>query len=792
MKIGAKLGAGFGVVVLLMIILGATGIHELKSVTTGYGVDVKNEELSKSLSDLIEIDMLQVRRHEKDFMERQEMKYFEKGTMALDSAEAHAKELQKLTANQAIKTELNAALQGIATYRTVFAKLAKTSEERGLNETLGIQGAFRDTAHTLEAFMNAFDTESIRYWLLMLRRYEKDLNINHNDAVKSKKYLAKFEEALQNCLNAIKENRLEDRVKQELRKSVTLYSASLSAWHNGKADYDQVRGQAEKAEAMIDAHYVAEGEIVYLTLRKEEKDYMLRRDVKYMERFDKAANLMRMNIEASSVDSSEKKELLSLLDNYSKAIDDLVEKDTEITRLLQEMKESADPIMELTDKIAKITTESAEALSTEIASTAQKAITLVWIICIVSILIAVVFAYFFARSISVPIGKTMHMLNEMGLGHLDMRLKMTSKDEIGEMARTMDNFANELQHEVVAALQKLAVGDLTFNAKPHDDQDVVGNALLKTVQDLNQLVGEINAATEQIASGAGQVSDSSQALSQGATESAASLEQITASMTEMASQTKANAENATQANQLAGEARQSAETGNEQMNNMVVAMGEINEAGQNISKIIKVIDEIAFQTNLLALNAAVEAARAGRHGKGFAVVAEEVRNLAARSAKAAKETAVLIEGSVQKTKNGTEIANRTAESLAGIVTAVTKVTDLVGEIAAASNEQAEGISQVNQGLGQVDQVTQQNTASAEEGAAAAEELSSQAMHMKQLMSQFTVKGGSLSRPMSQKALPQSRREDAGHNNQWGGSAKKSNSSSPQEIIALDDSEFGKY
>ncbi len=428
----------------------------------------------------------------------------------------------------------------------------------------------------------------------------------------------------------------------------------------------------------------------------------------------------------------------------------------------------------------------------QMIAAASKTNTAVIICSIIALIVGVVLAFIMSRSITGPLTAVVLMISEMSRGHLSMRLKMDRGDEIGKMAEAMDNFADDLQNEMVAALEKLAVGDLTFDAKPKDQEDAIGSALAKTGTDLNRMVGEILAATEQIAAGSGEVSDSSQSLSQGATESAAALEQITSSMTEMGSQTKTNAENATQANQLASQAKDAAETGNGQMQNMVTAMGDINEAGQNISKIIKVIDEIAFQTNLLALNAAVEAARAGRHGKGFAVVAEEVRNLAARSAKAAKETAELIEGSVAKTNNGTEIANQTAESLAGIVTSVTKVTDLVGEIAAASNEQAEGISQVNSGLGQIDQVTQQNTASAEEGAAASEELSSQAAHLKELMSTFTVKKSSSMASMPQPSLPTPRTRTSNPSyDGWDETTGKSKPK-PSEIIALDDKEFGKY
>jgi methyl-accepting chemotaxis protein len=365
-------------------------------------------------------------------------------------------------------------------------------------------------------------------------------------------------------------------------------------------------------------------------------------------------------------------------------------------------------------------------------------------ICLIASAFIFILGWALISSISTPLGKTVEMIKTLEKGHLNVRLNLDRRDEIGQMADTMDNFAESMQNEVVGSLQSLAQGDLTYKIVPRDSEDNLRSAIQQVGNDLNGIVSEIQMAGEQITSASGQVSDASQGLSQTATETAASMEEISSTMNEIASQTTQSAESANQANHLAGEASNAAAQGGHHMESMINAMGEINEAGQNISKIIKVIDEIAFQTNLLALNAAVEAARAGQHGKGFAVVAEEVRNLAARSAKAASETAELIEGSVEKTRNGTQIAEQTSSSLEVIVSAINKMTDLVAEIADSSNQQAQGISQVNQGLGQIDIAIQGNTATAEESAAAAEQLSSQSMRMKQMLERFTLNGNQAS------------------------------------------------
>ncbi len=261
---------------------------------------------------------------------------------------------------------------------------------------------------------------------------------------------------------------------------------------------------------------------------------------------------------------------------------------------------------------------------------------------------------------------------------------------------------------------------------------------------LRRIADNLGSGADQTASAAGQVSSASQSLAQGASEQAAAVEETTSSVEEMSSMCKQNAGNAGEAKTLAETTKASADKGTEAMTKMSRAIDDIKKSSDETAKIVKTIDEIAFQTNLLALNAAVEAARAGEAGKGFAVVAEEVRNLAQRSAEAARDTSSMIEESVKNADNGVQISKEVGDSLGEMGEAARKVNDLVAEIAAASNEQAQGIDQINTAIGQMDQVTQQNAANAEESASASEELSAQAEELNRMVAQLLamVGGGS--------------------------------------------------
>lgn len=296
-------------------------------------------------------------------------------------------------------------------------------------------------------------------------------------------------------------------------------------------------------------------------------------------------------------------------------------------------------------------------------------------------------------------------------------------DEFEQAARRMDGIgrtATSLLITVACVSAALTIGIWFMMSKRLTGQ-------------IEGIVNILSEGAEQIANSAVQISSASQSLAEGATEQAAGLEETSSSLEEMASMTRQNADNATQANTLSSDAKKAADEGAASMQRMSQAIDDIQKSSDETSKIIKVIDEIAFQTNLLALNAAVEAARAGEAGKGFAVVAEEVRNLAMRSAEAAKNTANLIEGSVKKAKNGVDISGQVRTALNNIVQGIGKTSDLLEEIAAASREQSQGIDQVNTAVAQMDKVTQQNAANAEESASASQELTAQTHQIKNVV-----------------------------------------------------------
>nr|WP_024835315.1 methyl-accepting chemotaxis protein [Clostridium sp. 12(A)] len=376
-----------------------------------------------------------------------------------------------------------------------------------------------------------------------------------------------------------------------------------------------------------------------------------------------------------------------------------------------------------------------------------------------------------------PIDGVVSAASDIAAGNLDIHLDIKSQDEIGVLSKNFLSMADNLKliiQDINYVLGEMSNGN--FRVTTSKEEQYVGSYknILEAMHNirltLSNALLEIDHASEQVSTGASQVSDAAQALSQGATEQASSIEELSATITDISNRIKENAANASEANTLSQEASEGVLSGNQKMADMIAAMNDIASTSNEIGKIIRTIDDIAFQTNILALNAAVEAARAGSAGKGFAVVADEVRNLAGKSAEAAKNTTLLIENAIAAIGNGTKIAGETAEALRLVVEKSNVSAVRISEIAEASTAQAEAVMQVTTGIDQISAVVQTTSATSEESAATSEELSAQAVTLKSLVGKFKLmdshSNGYMEAP-NETILPEESLEEEHQNHSFG-------------------------
>ncbi len=593
--------------------------------------------------------------------------------------------------------------------------------------------------------------------MLQCRRDEKDFFLRLD-----KKYISSFKEEV----NKVKKNldnltklTLEEDDQQTLKdiknlidKYSTMFLQTAILYEEKGLDeesglYGTLRNSIHKLEDELNYKLVETGDkdkklgyneimISMLLLRRHEKDFMLRKDTKYIDRFNKEITKIKQLINSNIINSSS---TLTFINNYKRDFMAYVDKELEIENKISEFRNIVHEVENNLNGYIDLLREDIKNINKQ-----TSVLTIGLIIAFIIMAIIIITALIVANIKFNNIEKIVIMFNEISKGKIlkEKLFSKSNKDEIDQLVKSF-NILNEFMIKRNEVLAKIAYGNISMNVQLASDEDEVGIALNEMLDKLNEIIMQINVAVNQITEGAYQISNSTQSLSQGSSEQASSIEEISSSINEINSQIQTNTQNTIKTNKLSENTKESVEKGSRQMQQLVSAMNNVNKSASDIKNIVKVIDDIAFQTNLLALNADIEAARVGKYGKGFAVVANSVRNLALKSQNSVKETTYIVDDVVKNIKDGSILVNQTSDQLEIINENVIKVFNISNEVSKASQEQSKGIEQISIGLSQIEDIVQSNSANAEENAAASEQLSSQSEKLKDLVSYFKIRDNKL-------------------------------------------------
>lgn len=730
----------------------------------------------------IEAQILTLRKHEKDFLMRKDMKYFEKFQQVNNSLNGNVLALQSLLLDknsdtQALK-KLQQSLQG---YSAAFKQLVEAYQNVGLDHKSGLQGSLRKAVHNIESQLKTLNKTDLTADMLMLRRREKDFLLRFD-----LKYLDKFNQDVAAFERSLLESDLMETQKREILAGLLQYQNDFKKMVDGYVvlgiDSEQgLRGEMRSAvhetdvaikaleqsvtqlleQSIKDNENVAIGVALLLSLivilmsigvargisRSVEQltevmskvatssDLSLRLNYDRRDEIQTVAsafNDLLTNIQASI---NETNQVLSAVaeGDFTQRVES--QQNGDLKTLKEGVNASAESVDFMMSELAKIMQALGEGqFDVKMDSRVPKA-----------------FSHKVdtaLESINLIIEDINDVMSSMSRGEFDHRVQAQAEGQLAQLKSSVNVSMNNLEkaiNELKEAVVAQSKGDLTHKI----ESDYQGELLILK-EAFNYTVDRLVQVVASVLSAAGVVTQSSLEVSQGATDlsdrvqqQAASVEETSATTEEMNSAVKNNSENAEQATEVAHEVNRKTLDGSEVMKQTITAMSSIEESSHKISEIVNLIDSIAFQTNLLALNAAVEAARAGEHGRGFAVVAAEVRALAQKSAEAAKEISALISETVSRVEHGTRLASESGEMLTVINDSVGRVTQMIESIASASQEQSEGIGQIHKAISEIDQVTQQNAALVEQTSAASESLSEQSMILNKEMTFFRLPDGTV-------------------------------------------------
>ncbi|MEW6219246.1 MAG: methyl-accepting chemotaxis protein [Thermodesulfobacteriota bacterium] len=752
MRIRVKILANTGVVLSLLVASVALGYVGMEMVRDRYqemlDVTVAIGELARE----IESHMQQSLHAEKDFLLALDLAEAARVEESVVEAKTRAAAMEELAGRSGLTEIARAASQVqelTSRYLAAFRKVTQSWEARGLTPETGLQGRFRDAARRLEGQMLDHSVDDLAIGLLEARRSEQTFARSRDEG-----QAQRWREAMADFRGRLEQSSTSAEIKKELSTAVAAYEAAaracLAADDGGCKALPAAAQGVEKA--MDDVH-VPDCKPLALAIRVHEKDYLLRQEPKDVAATHQAVQALAEAFRRAGVAQEHVRDVESVLGEYQEAFDGLVAEDGRIARGIEELEAAAHQIEELVAGVVAKADVQEHEQAAAVVRDSDRLKAVVMGLGFLALAAGVALSLIMARAIANPLLAMIDKIKVVAAGDLSLRLAITARDETGDLGRSLDGMLEVLEErarvakliaagdlgqtvvarsekdllgvafqEMVAGLreraavaERIAAGDLTCRVQPVSERDAFGNALQAMLAALQGIMADVQAAAEQVATGAGELAATSQSLSQGASEQAASAEEISSAMEEMSATVSQSADNARQTATIARKAAVDAEDGGK-------AVAQAEEAMHTIAGKIEIVEEIARQTNLLALNAAIEAARAGEHGKGFAVVASEVRKLAERSQVAAQEIKGLAASSVQ-------VAGTAGRLIRDMVPQIRKTSDLVEEIDASAAEQANSTREISRAVEQLDQVIQQNSASSEEVASTSEELSAQASHL---------------------------------------------------------------